>query len=791
MLQDKQIIIFQPAAFEYITILILMKYFLSFLLLSALAWAPTILHAQSTPISFVNTLIGTAPATTESARSHSEAGSELKGQTIPAVSTPYAMTQWTAQTRATETKCIAPYYYNDPKIQGFRGTHWLNGSCVQDYGSVTIMPLSGTLKITAEQRASAYQHSREVSTPAYYQVYLDDYAIKAEMTSTARSGMLRFRFDNAEEHFIVVEPNSDEGEGFVEIFPEKGEIVGYNPVHRIYQGSGQSAGFSGYFVIQFDVPFTNHGTWKGTTIQSGSTASKAESRNQSTGAFASFGTGKITVTARVGTSFTSIEAARQNLKAETESKTFEAIQKSNEAVWNTALGKVKVKGTQQDKVLLYSTLYRTKLTPRLFSDVDGSYPSFAGGIPIQKADGFDYYCDFSLWDTFRGAMPLHILLEPSKTADMMQSLTKKAEQGGWMPIFPCWNQYTAAMIGDHVLSVMADAYAKGVQNFDIQSAYSYLRKNAFKPNTDRESYVAGKGRRALDSYLKYGYIPLEDKVLDAFHKQEQVSRTLEYAYDDYCLSTLAISLGHQEDAALLQKRALNYRNVIDPISGYARGRYASGKWIEGFDPFAKRASFITEGSPAQYTFFVPQDVAGLMKSMGGKASFVNKLDTLFGQGYYWHGNEPSHQISYLYAYAGQHWKTQNQVRKIIYQEYATTPGGLSGNEDGGQMSAWLAFSMVGFYPVCPGSPYYVLGSPVFDQVSLQQANGKTFQIVCKGNNADTPYIQSAKLNGKTFTRTYLTHDEITAGGKLTLVMGKAPNKEWGTAIDSTPPSLTK
>ena len=279
---------------------------------------PATLRAQTAPISYVNTLIGTAPATTESARNHSEAGSELKGQTIPAVSTPYAMTQWVAQTRATETKCIAPYYYNDPKIQGFRGTHWLNGSCVQDYGSGTMMPLSGELKVAPDQRASGYQHNREVSTPAYYQVYLDDYAIKAEITSTARSGVLRFQYGSDEDHFVVIEPNSDEGEGFVEIYPESGEIVGYNPVHRIYQGSGQSAGFSGYFVIQFDAPFTAHGTWKGSAIQSGSTTSKAESRNQSTGAFVNFGTGKLTVTARVGTSFTSIEAARQNLKAEIE-----------------------------------------------------------------------------------------------------------------------------------------------------------------------------------------------------------------------------------------------------------------------------------------------------------------------------------------------------------------------------------------------------------------------------------------------------------------------------------------
>jgi predicted alpha-1,2-mannosidase len=748
----------------------------------------TIVLAQPNPITYVNTMIGTAPANTMSARQHSEAGSELKGQTMPAVSTPYAMTQWTAQTRATETKCVVPYYYDDKAIQGFRGTHWLNGSCVQDYGSATIMAISGDLKTQPQQRASRYEHSREISTPAFYQVQLDDYAIKAEMTSTTRCGLLRFSFENNDEHYILLEPNSDEGQGYVEIFPEKGEIVGYNPVHRIYQGAGESAGFSGYFVLQFDKPFSQYGTWHGSATQPRAQAAKGEKRGESMGAYVSFGTKAQSVTVRVGTSFTGVEGARQNLRSEVADFDFNKIKEANEAIWNKALGKMLVQGNHEDKVLFYSTLYRTKLTPRLFSDVDGSYPAFAGGTPTQKADGFDYYDDFSLWDTFRAALPLHGLMEPQKTGDMMQSLVKKAEQGGWMPIFPCWNSYTAAMIGDHVLSVMADAYAKGIRNFDVKAAYPYLRKNAFDPNPDPKSYAAGQGRRALDSYLKYGYVPLEDNVLEAFHKREQTSRTLEYAYDDFCLSTLAESLGHTEDAAALRKRALNYKNVIDPVTGYARGRHADGRWSAKFDPFASRASFITEGSPAQYTFFVPHDVAGLMQSTGGQAAFVNKLDTLFEQGYYWHGNEPNHQIAYLYAYAAQPWKTQKQVREIIYEEYATTPGGLSGNEDGGQMSAWLAFSMAGLYPVCPGTPYYVLGSPVFEEVAFKQDNGKTFKIKSKNNTRDTPYIQSATLNGKPFTRTYLTHQEISAGGTLKLVLGKKPNKTWGINKEDAPPT---
>jgi predicted alpha-1,2-mannosidase len=747
-------------------------------------------YAQKMPFEYVETRIGTAPATTESAGKHSEAGSELKGQTIPAVGTPNGMTQWTPQTRSTETKCIAPYYYADTHFQGFRGTHWLNGSCVQDYGTLTVMPISGELVVNPEKRASAFRHETEKATPAYYSVTLDDYKINAEVTALSRSAMLRFSYQEGKENFILVEPNSDEGEGFVEIFPERGEIVGYNPVHRIYQGAGQPAGFSGYFVLKFDTPFTQFGVWESDTLVPMGRLKAGKGNGEKLGAYVGFGTKKQSVLVQIGTSFTSLEGARNNLSIEQAGKSFDALLRSTQDRWSDALGKIQVKGSEKDKTLFYSALYRSKLSPRLYSDADGSYPSFAGGTPLQKAEGFDYYCDYSMWDTFRAAMPLNVLLEPESSGDMMQSLVKKAEQGGWMPIFPCWNSYTAAMIGDHVMSVIADAYVKKVRNFDVKSAYTSLRKNAFDTNADPKSYEAGKGRRALTSYLKYNYVPLEDSVWQAFHKKEQVSRTLEYAYDDFCLFVLADGLGHTADAALLRKRAMNYKNVIDPVTGYARGRYSDGSWIEAFDPFSKRSSFITEGSPAQYTWFAPQDIAGLKKAVGGEKSFVNKLDTLFEQGYYWHGNEPNHQIAYLYAYAGQPWKTQKWVNKMIRQEYDTTPGGLSGNEDGGQMSAWLVFSMAGLYPVTPGTPFYVLGAPVFEELSFELAYGKKFTIRAKGVSEQAIYIQSAKLNGKPFTKTYLSHDDLTKGGNLVLEMGVKPNENWGSAIADAPPSLS-
>lgn len=724
--------------------------------------------AQKQPADYVNPLIGSAPSTTESAKKHSEAGSEMKGQIVPAIGVPQGMTSWTPQTRATELKCIPPFYYNDTKIQGFRGTHWMNGSCVQDYGSVTIMPMSGKLNVNTTDRGSNFDRKTEIVKPSYYQVTLKNGNIKAEMTALSRAGFLQFNFSQNQENYIVVEPNSDEGEGFVEIHPEQNEIVGYNPVHRIYQGVGKPAGFSGYFVIQFDQPFTDFGVWKNNEITSKITKAKGNGQKQAVGAYAQFGNKLVKV--RIGTSFTSLEGARKNLEGEINHWDFSKTRQASNNAWNKALNKIQVKGSEYDKTLFYSALYHAKLTPRVFSDIDGTYTGFADDDNIYQAKGFDYYEDYNLWDTYRAVHPLHTLLEPKVSADMMQSLVKKAEQGTWLPIFPCWNNYTAAMIGDHATAAIGDAYIKGIKGFDIKTAYQFMRKNAFEVNTDQKSYEEGKGRRALASYLQYNYIPLEDSVWQAFHKREQVSRTLEYAYDDFVLAQVAQKLGEKADYETLMKRSKNYQNVIDPQTGYARGRYANGTWIKTFDPFAQRSSFITEGSPAQYTFYVPQDVEGLIKHIGGKKRFIEKLDTLFDQGYYWHGNEPNNQIVYLYPFANQAWKTQEKVRQIIREEYDITAGGMSGNEDGGQMSAWLVFSMMGYYPVCPGTPNYIIGSPTFEETTLNLPNGKKFKIIAKGNSAKTPYIQSATLNGKPFTQNFLTHQQIMAGGILNLKM---------------------
>lgn len=704
-------------------------------------------NAQKDFTRFVNPLIGSAPSTTVSALKHSEAGNESKGQIAPAIGMPQGMTTWTPQTRATEKKCIPPFYYQDNEIQGFRGTHWMNGSCVQDYGSFTIMPISGKLITDTEERASTFNRQFETVSPQLYEVTLDRYGIKAQVTGTSRAGFLSFTYQNLASNYLLFEPNSDEGEGYVKIDLEKKEIVGYNPVHRIYQGNGQSAGFRGYFVAQIDGEIENAGVWEGEKVIESQLEAKGSGKGKMVGAFVKIKGSKVKV--RVGTSFTNIEQARKNLAAEINHWDFEKTKAQSKAAWNKVLGKIEVKGEEEDKIKFYTALYHAKLTPRIFSDADGSYPGFAENESIEKAEGFTYYEDYNLWDTFRAVHPLHNILEPKTSADMMQSLVVKAEQGGWLPIFPCWNEYTAAMIGDHAISAMADAWVKGVRGFDMNKAYKYMRKNAFEANADRESYVNGKGRRAMESYLKFDYIPMEDPVNEAFHKKEQVSRTLEYAYDDFALAQVAKDLGKEEDYTELIRRSKNYRNVIDPSIGWARGRHEDGSWSVDFDQYANRASFITEGSPAQYTFYVPHDVPGLIAHVGGEDRFLQQLDSLFDYDYYWHGNEPNNQIAFLYNYTSQSQKTSERLKKIISEEYDTSPGGLSGNEDGGQMSAWLVFAMMGIYPVCPGSTQYTIATPTFKQVKIHLDNGKTLKI-----------LPSKSVTNKHFVE----HEELMEGG---------------------------
>ena len=644
-----------------------------------------VLLTLSSILGYVDTRVGTAEATTMTAGLFGK-GSEEHGQTVPAVCVPHGMTLWTPQTRDTEEKCIAPYYYADTELQGFRASHWISGGCTQDYGSVSLAALDGKLRTSPLSRASRLDRSSEVARPDYYSVTLPDEGLRAEMTGLSRSGIFRFTYDTDGIGHLVVNPNTDEGAGWIEVDTVRHEIRGCNPVHRIYQGWGEPAGFSGWFVVSYpeDLDVVSAGVFRGDDVYEGSVRADGA---PGIGGYISFRHKKDNpVTVRVGNSFTSLSGARLNLEKELRELDFCGVMDECAQIWDSHLGKIEVEGgSDEDKGKFYGSLYRASLLPRVVSDVDGSYVSFAGtGEVLKMEPGRDYYDDYSMWDTYRAEHPLITVLDPKRSADMMYSLVLKAQQGGWMPIFPCWGSYTAAMIGDHCAAAIADAAAKGVTDFPMEEAYSYLRKNAFESPATRQEYVDGKGRRALESYLKYGYVPLEDGVEDAFHKKEQTSRTLEYAFDDFALSRLARQLGHNEDAEVLEKRSQNYRNVIDPKLGYANGRYADGTWADSINPFTFN-TFITEGAPCHYTWYVPHDPEGLIGMLGGKENVEAKLDSLFELKRYWHGNEPCHQIVYLYDAVGRPDKAAKWIRHIMDTEYRDIPGGLAGNDDAGQM----------------------------------------------------------------------------------------------------------
>ncbi len=727
---------------------------------------------------YVDTRVGTAASETKTAGLFGKSTEEY-GQTLPAVLEPNGMNFWTPQTQDTEQKCKAPYYYKHDRMQGFRNSHWITGGCTQDFGSMTLMPLSGTLVCSPEARAAKFSHDSETATPAYYSVDFPEEGIRTEMTGRSRAAIFRFTYDRDGDAYLVVNPNSDEGEGFIKVDPANRRIIGYNPVHRIYQGWGEPAGYNGYFVVEIDHDLTGAGTFKDDDVYPHQTDISGTS---GIGAYFKFKVRRgEQVKVKAASSFTDFDGALSNLNAEIPHWDFDRTRGELEGIWQKRLSAITVESPSDvEKSKFYGALYRASFLPQAINDADGRYPSFSKGRPIlSMLEGTTYYDGYSMWDTYRALHPLVTLLEPTKSGDMMQSLVLKAEQGGWLPIFPCWNSYTAAMIGDHCIAAIGDAYIKGVDNFDIEKAYSYMRKNAFESPSDFNDYKNGMGRRALQSYLEYGYIPLEDSVKEAFHQCEQVSRTLEYAFDDFVLAQVATALGHKDDADQLTRRSKNYRNVIDPSTGYAQGRHADGSFIKDSNAFGF-AKFITEGAPCHYTWYAPHDVAGLMETMGGREAYATKLDSMFTERRYWHGNEPCHQVAWMFNYAGRPWRTQKEVRHIMDTEYFNTPGGLSGNDDAGQMSAWYIFAAMGFYPVCPGTPYYMIGSPSFPKATIHLENGKDFTIIARGTSPDNVYIQSARLNGKDYDRNYLNHFDIVNGGTFEVVMGPNPNYSWGS-----------
>lgn len=808
----------------------------------------------------INTMVGTAQANTKTAGKFGK-GSEEHGQTLPAVLVPNGQNFWTPQTQDTEKKCIAPYYYKDTELQGFRNSHWIVGGCTQDYGSFTIATLGGKLRLQPEERATRFSHEDEVSHPHYYAVHLRDEHLKTEMTALSHSAIFRITPDQDEEVHIVINPNSDEGEGYIEIDTLHHVIYGYNPVHRIYQGWGEPAGFSGHFVLDysgelnFDVPSSDISNPRygetpcgfddfGVFSKEEKTPQGLSVKGSRSGAWLTFkGKAGKPIEIRAASSFTSKKNACDNLVGETAGGfDFDDFILNAETIWCDRLHAIDVESKDVAKVnQFYGALYRASFLPHEMSDVYGSYPTFSTG-KVEILDSSDssalddsadiadvlyvdtacvdsiatiptIYGDFSMWDIYCAELPLYNIITPMLSGDMMQSLVNMYKEGGWMPIFPCWNSYTAAMIGDHSGVALADAYVKGIRSFDAKTAYEGMRKNAFESPKTFEEYKNGMGRRALNSYLKYGYIPMEDSVKEAFHTNEQTSRTLEYAFDDFAVAQLAKALAEScsveakdgpytrqslmTDYAELMRRSENWRNVINPKTGWADGRHQNGKW-EGNTDLVHRKSYITEGATCHYTWYVPQNIQGLFnvinKSVDKAAKCLNRnvqgisqsdtmsavvsrLDKMFDEGLYWHGNEPCHQVAYLYDAAGAPWKTQQRIHHILNTEYNDTPGGLSGNDDAGQMSAWYVFSAIGFYPVCPSTPYYYIGTPSFDKVTFNLENGKKFEIQAHGVGDKAFYIQKTLLNGKPMSGYQLSHDDILKGGNLEFWMGERPANE--------------
>ncbi|MCR4602434.1 MAG: GH92 family glycosyl hydrolase [Prevotella sp.] len=690
-------------------------------------------------LSTLNTMVGTDQANTHTAGIFGK-GSEEKGQTLPAVLVPNGQTFWTPQTQQTEQKCISPYYYRDTLFQGIRASHWLVGGCTQDYGSFTVAAYRNG---DHSGKGTPFCHDEEISHPYYYAVNLPEEQLQLELTALSHGAILRITPQDDGPVSIVVSANSDEQEGGVELDREHRLVYGFNPVHRIYQGWGERAGFSGHFVLKYTDELLN-----------------SEREAQSV-CLTFMGRRHQPIVLRMATSFTSREGAGRNMQQEA-ACTFEQMEEQCIRSWSDRLHTIDVEDADTARVdQFYGALYRSSFLPREMSDCDGSYPRFASGETIHpSSSSCKRYGDFSMWDTYRALHPLLCIIAAEESGQMMRSLVGMAEEGGWLPIFPCWNSYTAAMIGDHCSSVLADAYVKGIRGFDAQKAYLYMRKNAFLQPATFEEYKDGMGRRALQSYLDYGYIPLEDSVKEAFHQQEQTSRTLEYAYDDFCVAQMAKALGHEHDYDTLMKRSGSWRHVINPQTGYADGRHADGSW-EGNTDLVHRQPYITEGATCHYTWYVPHQIPDLITVMGGGQTFVQKLDSMFDEGRYWHGNEPCHQVAWLYSLAGHPEKTRQRVSHILQTEYNNSPGGLSGNDDAGQMSAWQVFASIGFYPVCPATTQYVLGGAQFRQVTLNMPKSPPFII---RRAADGQY----RLNGKVLETPAIDHSDLKQGGELLL-----------------------
>ncbi len=710
-------------------------------------------------------------------------GTDAHGHTFPGATLPFGMVQLSPDTRVEGWDACGGYHYSDRSILGFSHTH-LSGTGIADYGDILLMPTTGRLLLTPGTASntqtgyrSGFKHESEKASPGFYSVFLDDYSIGVELTATRRVGMHRYTFPQSAEANIIIDLKH--GLGPDRVTNAVLEINGDREIAGSRRSDGWAKDQVVYFVAQFSKPFTSAGVAVDDTVRKG----KKRGEGTNVKGFVRFATSaNERIVVKVGLSGVSIEGARKNLEAEAPGWDFDAVCMQAEGAWNTELGKIDIKGgSREQQTTFYTALYHAMIAPNLFSDVDGLYRGMDG--KTRRAVGFEMYTVFSLWDTFRAEHPLLTLIDQKRTLDFIKSMLAKYDESGVLPVWELAANETWTMIGYHAIPVILDAYVKGVRGFDTQKAFAAMKNSAMLDHF------------GLPAYRKHGFIPGEAE-------SESVSKTLEYAYDDWCIAEMARLLGESADAEYFGERAQSYKNLFDPTSGFMRPK-KNGGWIDPFDPRSVTVHF-TEANAWQYTFFVPHDIDGLMGLMGGKRAFAQKLDSLFKGGsdvtgrqqsditgligQYAQGNEPSHNFAYLYNYAGEPWKTQETVRLILDSLFHDRPDGLSGNDDCGQMSAWYVLSALGIYPVTPGMPHYSIGSPLFDKATIHLENGKQFSIRADKNFRGNKFIQSASLNGSSHGKNYLNHDDLMQGGELLFEMGPAPNTMWARGWNDAPRS---
>lgn len=689
------------------------------------------------------------------------------GHTYPGAVLPHGMVQLSPDTRLEGWDGCSGYHYSDDYIYGFTHTH-LSGTGCSDYGDILLMPMSGNPSPDNKVYGSKFSHSKEKATAGYYAVKLDDDDILAELTTTTRVGVHKYSFTSAGVNSVILDLKHRD-----EVLESSIRILNDRSIAGLRRSKAWADNQYVYFVIEFSAPFSKHGIWDNETVSK----ETKDISGKNLKAFFQFDT--RSVMAKVAISGVSIEGAKKNLLAELPGWDFEKVKTDAAKQWNKELGKIDVAGTEKKQLrTFYTALYHTMVVPNINMDVDGQYRGRDN--QVHTAKGFTNYSVFSLWDTYRAAHPLYTIIDQKRTIDYIKSFLAQYKEGGRLPVWELSGCETDCMIGYHSVPVIVDAYMKGLNQFDTKLALEAMKKSATWSHL------------GLPALMQYGVLEMDDE-------HESVSKTLEYAYDDWCIAQFAKSIGAGQDYVNYIRRAQAYKNLFNLQTGFMRPR-KNGNWLSPFDPREVNNNF-TEANSWQYSFYMPQDVMGYINLIGGRKYMEQKLDDLFIEnsettgrqqsditgliGQYAHGNEPSHHIAYLYNFTGAAHKTQAMVRRIMNEMYHDAPDGLAGNEDCGQMSAWYILSALGFYPVTPGTTDFIIGTPLFSSATINLENGKSFNITAKDVSATNFYVQSVSLNNNLHKQSYFSYFDIVKGGRMNFSMGAKPSDFGKTGMPVT------